>query len=190
MQKPARREQLIYNPFSVDLSGRGPMSNGILEHWRGLPYCIAVLFSGSVWLSVSAQPQSGIAGVAWLSGCWHGTLGQSALDEHWMAPRGGTMLGMSRTVRAGKTTSYELVLLKEQDGRLAYEAHPSGQASAVFLSREAGDAVVIFENLQHDFPQRIGYRRSGTDALAAWIEGSDKGQPRRIDYAFRRVACK
>ena len=100
------------------------------------------------------------------------------------------MLGMSRTVRGGQTTGYELILLKEQAGRLASEAHPSGQASAVFLSREVSDAMVVFENLQHDFPQRIGYRLSGADALAAWVEGTDKGQPRRIDYSYSRTRCE
>jgi hypothetical protein len=68
-----------------------------------------------------------------------------------MAPRGGTMIGMGRTVRDGRTTEYELVVLKEQDGRLAYEAHPSGQPSAVFLSREITGSSVVFENAEHDF---------------------------------------
>ena len=155
-----------------------------------LPCCVALLLVASAGLGVSAQPQLSITRVAWLRGCWQGAVGQSTMDEQWMAPRGGSMLGMSRTVRGGQTTSYELVLLKEQDGRLAYEAHPSGQASAVFLSREVSEATVVFENLQHDFPQRIGYRLSGVDALSAWIEGTDKGQPRRIDYWYRRTRCE
>jgi uncharacterized protein DUF6265 len=100
----------------------------------------------------------------------------------------GTMIGMGRTVRDGRTTEYELVVLKEQDGRLAYEAHPSGQAPAVFLSREISDSSVLFENAEHDFPQRVGYRRSES-GLAAWIEGTLKGQMRRVDFNYARVPC-
>ena len=161
----------------------------------------------AVWLLVGvaltgfspafAQPRSQIDRVAWLHGCWQMTapalsertrVEGSVVEEQWMAPRGGTMIGMGRTVRDGRTTEYELVVLKEQDGRLAYEAHPSGQPSAVFLSREIGDTSVVFENAEHDFPQRVGYRRSET-GLAAWIEGTLKGQMRRVDFNYARVSC-
>ena len=68
-----------------------------------------------------------------------------------MGPLGGTMLGMGRTVRAGKTAEYELVVIREQDGRLAYEAHPSGQPTATFLSTTVSETSVVFENAEHDF---------------------------------------
>lgn len=150
---------------------------------------------------VFAQPQSTIDRVAWLHGCWQTTTAPappapsertrvegSVVEEQWMAPRGGTMIGMGRTVRDGRTTEYELVVLREQDGRLAYEAHPSGQPSAVFLSREIGESSVVFENAEHDFPQRVGYRKSES-GLAAWIEGTMKGQSRHIDFNYARVPC-
>jgi uncharacterized protein DUF6265 len=134
----------------------------------------------------AAQPT--IDRVAWLHGCWQTTGTPNVVEEQWMAPRGGTMIGMGRTVRGGKTTEYELVVLREQDGRLAYEAHPSDQPSAVFLSREITDSSVVFENAEHDFPQRVGYKRSES-VLAAWIEGTVKGQLRHIDFTYARVAC-
>ena len=106
-----------------------------------------------------------------------------------MAPRGANMLGMSRTVRGGVLADYELMILREQGGRLAYEAHPSGQPPAVFLSTAVGESSVVFENLEHDFPQKIGYQRTGADTLLAWIEGTQKGQTRRIDFTYRRANC-
>lgn len=137
---------------------------------------------------VSAQPQSTIDRVAWLHGCWQSADGPSTVEKQWMVPRGGTMLGMSRTVRGTRTTTYEMVVLREQDGRLAYEAHPANQPSATFLSRDIADSSVVFENAMHDFPQRVGYRRAG-NALAAWIEGEQNGKTRRVDFAYTRVAC-
>jgi uncharacterized protein DUF6265 len=50
--------------------------------------------------------------VAWLQGCWRSTRGEATVEEQWMAPRGGTMLGMGRTVRGGTLVEYELVLIK------------------------------------------------------------------------------
>lgn len=106
-----------------------------------------------------------------------------------MAPRGGSMLGMARTVRGDRTTEYELVLITVQDGRLAYKAHPSGQPSATFLATTASETAVVFENPDHDFPQTVGYRRQGLDLLQAWIEGRVKDRSRRLDFAYQRVAC-
>lgn len=127
--------------------------------------------------------------MAWLQGCWSFARGERTVEEHWMTPRGGSMLGTSRTVVAGVLREYELIVLREQDGRLAYQAHPSGQASAVFLSSTLAEGEVVFENLQHDFPQRIGYRRIATDQLLAWIEGPRQGQTRRLEFPYRRTAC-
>ena len=36
---------------------------------------------------------------------------------------------------------------------------------------------------------RIGYQRSGPDLLLAWIEGTENGQARRVDFSYRRAAC-
>jgi hypothetical protein len=128
--------------------------------------------------------------VKWLQGCWQATRGEATIEEQWMVPRGGTMLGMGRTVRGGKTAEYELVLIKEQSGRLAYEAHPSGQPTATFLSTTVSETSVVFENAAHDFPQRVGYRREGADSLQAWVEGRSNGQTRRIDFSYRRARCE
>ena len=107
-----------------------------------------------------------------------------------MAPRGGTMLGMGRTVRGGSTEEYELIIIREQNGRLAYEAHPSGQPSATFMSTTVTDETVVFDNPEHDFPQRVGYRRQGADKIEAWIEGQANGRARRVDFSYQRVRCQ
>jgi hypothetical protein len=114
--------------------------------------------------------------------------GDRVVEEQWMAPRGHTMISTGRTTQGDKLAEYELVLIREQSGQLAYESHPSGQPSAVFLSRTVGENEVLFENLQHDFPQRIGYRRDG-DSLRAWIEGPRNGQNKRVEFPYTRVPC-
>lgn len=47
-----------------------------------------------------------------------------------------------------------------------------------------GASSVVFENLQHDLPQRVAYQRKGNELLT-WIEGPRPGQARqmrRIEY--------
>ena len=55
--------------------------------------------------------------VAWLAGCWESRDGKGAYQEQWMGPNGQTMLGMSRTVRDGKTVAWEFLRIhQEADG--------------------------------------------------------------------------
>jgi hypothetical protein len=126
--------------------------------------------------------------VAWLQGCWTLESAQRLVEESWMAPRGGSMIGVSRTIRDGKLVDYELIVLREQGGRLAYHAHPSGQPSTVFLSTNVTGSGAVFENPEHDFPQKVGYQRNG-DALTAWIEGTANGRARRVEFPYRRTSC-
>ena len=106
-----------------------------------------------------------------------------------MAPRGNAMLGMSRSVSDGRLVGYELVLIREDTTGLVYEAHPSGQESAEFPAILVSDTALVFEDLGHDFPQRVGYDRVGADSLIGWIEGERGGELRRIDFPYRRVPC-
>ncbi|MCL4812879.1 MAG: hypothetical protein KJ061_10360 [Vicinamibacteraceae bacterium] len=130
-----------------------------------------------------------IEAVAWLEGCWAFQRDDSSVEEHWMAPRGDNMVGTSRTVTSGALKAFELIVLRIRDGRLVYQAHPSGQPSTEFVATVAGDTEVVFENLQHDFPQRIGYRRLGADKVLAWIEGPRRGETRRVEFPYSRARC-
>ena len=144
---------------------------------------------GFVLSASDARAPLPIGQLAWLEGCWQAQSPARTVEEQWMAPRGGTMLGMGRTVRGDSLADYELLMLREANGALAYRAHPSGQAGATFLAREATDSTVVFSNLEHDFPHHVGYRRVGPDSLVAWIEGPRGGQTRRIHFPYRRVRC-
>src|SRR3970040_657967 len=60
-----------------------------------------------------SQTQS-IARLSWLAGCWERAAGERQVEEQWMRPRGGTMLGMSRTVTGGRTSEFEHMRIREE----------------------------------------------------------------------------
>lgn len=133
----------------------------------------------------------GLEQVRWLAGCWEMQRGARSTIEMWMAPAGGLMLGASRTVADGKVVEFERMQLAEREGRLVYTALPSGQSEATFTSVAVSEAGFTVENLQHDFPQRISYRRIGTDSLVARIEGPGRdGGTRGVDFPMRRTGCE
>ena len=122
---------------------------------------------------------------AWLAGCWQQRTGTRETLEMWMAPAGGLMLGASRTLVNGTVREYEQLRITVDSGRLVYTASPSGQQTASFTSTAVTDSSFTVENPQHDFPQRVIYRRRGADSLIARIEGG----PRGFDYPMKRVSC-
>ena len=147
---------------------------------------------------VSAQvprpPSSSLQSAAFLAGCWR--LERSGLpadartvDEQWMAPAGGLMLGITRKVARGRASEYEFMRLEERDGRLVFTAQPSGQAAAEFVASRVAPGQLVFENPLHDFPQRVEYRSRGRERLEARVEGTVKGQVRATDFPYVRVAC-
>lgn len=127
--------------------------------------------------------------LGWMAGCWQARSGGRVIDEQWMAPRGGTLLGMSRTVAADSTVGWEAMRIVERGGRLVFQAHPSGQAPAEFAAVEIGPGRVAFADPAHDFPQRIVYRLAGADSLVARIEGELGGATRAVDFRHARVPC-
>jgi hypothetical protein len=159
---------------------------------RQVPLAAAVLAALAVSTppAAIAAPAAGIQRLAWLRGCWETRSPERTVEEHWMAPRGTSMLGAGRTLRGNDLVEYEMVLIREQGEQLAYEAHPSGQPSATFLSDAVSDTAVVFVNQGHDFPKRIGYERNGTDQLLAWIDGGADSEQPRIEFAYRRVSCE
>ena len=142
-------------------------------------------------LFAQAPPRPAIDAAAWLAGCWVQESATRRIDEQWMAPHGGAMLGMSRTVANGRVVEWEFLQIRQTDSGLAYVVKPSGQPEATFLLASAAEGELRFENAAHDFPQRIIYRRQPDATLLARIEGTRDGKQRAVDFqhAMRRQDC-
>ena len=147
----------------------------------------AVLFMALPSIGPAQERSDSLPG--WLAGCWILTRGDLVIEEQWMAPRAGTMLGMSRTTRGAAVTGFESTMISVDGGQLIYTADPTGQSRAIFRMTERTADAVVFADPEHDFPQRIGYERIGSDSLHAWIDGTVDGISRSIDFAYRRNAC-
>jgi hypothetical protein len=133
-------------------------------------------------------PRTKLAQLAWLTGSWAFEVNGRAVTEQWMAPDGGMMLGMSRTVVRGRAVDFEFLVLREDaHGDIYYDARPSGQEPASFKLVHLAPNEVTFENPAHDFPQRITYRLSEGGKLDAAIEGTKNGKTMRAEFPYQRV---
>jgi hypothetical protein len=140
-------------------------------------------------VAASAQGGDDVRTAGWLAGCWELRAGARVTTEMWMDPAGGLMLGASRTVVRDTAREHESLTLRMREGKLTYTATPVRQSETHFAAIHVSDTALVFENLQHDFPQRIIYRKRGADSVVARIEGPRNGQTRGIDFPMRRVGC-
>lgn len=151
---------------------------------------VASLLIGLTSVASTQEPAS-VENLAWLAGCWASVGAEDGSGEQWTVPAGKTMLGVSRMVRDSKTVAYEFLLIRETEaGEIEYVAKPSGQTGASFLMVRLSEGEVVFENLGHDFPQRISYFLKTGGNLEARIEGEVKGEIRTVDFPMKRVDCE
>ncbi len=131
-----------------------------------------------------------IGDLGWLAGCWVHDGRDPGSVELWLAPTGGLILGVSRIVREGRAISHEFLRVEETgEGSLRLTALPDSQPATSFLLTALEPDQVVFENPEHDFPQRISYRLAGPDRLVGRAEGNDGGQLLGIDFPMTRYDC-
>jgi hypothetical protein len=96
------------------------------------------------------------------------------------------VLGTNLTLAGGKASWEILRVAPSSTGKgVSLFAAPSNQPPAEFplsLAKSSGRKLV-FENLAHDFPQRVIYERAG-DKLQARIEGMMGGKLEAMDWSF------
>lgn len=125
----------------------------------------------------------------WLVGCWE-RAGNAVTEERWLPPKGGMMFGVSTTLRGERAVSWEQIRIDRVRDRLVYHPFPSGQLPSSFPATVESDTLLVFEDLYHDFPQRVIYRRRpGADSLHARVEGMVRDSLRAVDFKYRRVSC-
>ncbi|MEP7327709.1 MAG: DUF6265 family protein [Betaproteobacteria bacterium] len=141
-----------------------------------------------------ASDVTSIASLAWLEGCWAGTVNQRDFREQWGPLRGGMLLGTGSTVYQGKTQSYEFLRLDGRPDGVFYVALPSGQQETAFkltsITTDDKDTIFTFSHPANEFPQTIAYRRATEGWLYATIEGKIKGEDKQVIYPLRRVGCE
>lgn len=131
-----------------------------------------------------------VAEISWLAGSWAGEHDGGMIEEHWMAPSGGTMSGMNRLVIGERTVFHEyLRIVTAKDGGIDFMAQPVGRCPAVaFRLTSVSDSEVVFENPAHDDPKKITYRlEDGGKTLVAIVEGERNGKPTAHETRMSRA---
>lgn len=137
-------------------------------------------------LTLAAQEKPGFEKLKWIAGNWVGSMGRASLEENWLQPAGGAMLGVSRTVAGTRMVAFEFLRIVQRDGETYYIAQPEGRPATEFKLTTATDSKAVFENPKHDHPKTITYEKDAEGNLLATIEGDEGGQHKKQQFNFRR----
>lgn len=131
-----------------------------------------------------APQQQRVTDLAWMSGRWVAEQEGRWTEEHWSAPRAGTMMGYSWTGEGTNISAYEYLRIQSgEDDEIVYLALPNGGTGAGFYVSQMAGTSATFENPTHDFPQRIRYVRNG-DVMVATISKMDGSNA--MSWTYRR----
>ncbi len=147
---------------------------------------LALLFA----LSLTAQEKPKFEKLAWIAGNWTGKMGRAQIEENWMPPLGGAMLGVSRTISntaAGpRMVAFEFLRIVQKEGETFYVAQPNGRPPTEFKLTSATDTKAVFENPTHDHPKIITYEKDANGDLLATIEGDEGGRHKKQQFRFEK----
>jgi len=146
-------------------------------------------------LIVALMPSVSFAGdlddLDWIVGKWKRESRRGEVYESWQRLSDRTVEGDSWIVSSSDGTKHALesLLLVEMAGEVFYIPKVAENEFPVpFRRTSMKPGRVVFENPNHDFPQKIIYLRTGDDELKVTIEGpGDSEESRQVDFHFRRA---
>jgi Domain of unknown function (DUF6265) len=148
--------------------------------------CLLFLVADGV-AAQATKPSVDIAKLAFLEGTWIGQEDGLQMEEHWTSISGGALVGMHKDVKDGSMVSFEFCrIAPAADGTLTYYASPGGAPATLFRLKELADRRVVFENPDHDFPQRILYWLEPDGRLGVRIEGEMGGKLEAMEWRWTR----
>lgn len=133
------------------------------------------------------SPAATVDDLAWMAGYWvRDAGGGRRVEELWLPPAGGLMLGLHRDTAPGRRPFFENLRIDEDaEGVPTYWASPGGGEPVPFRLVEHGDRHAVFANPAHDFPRRITYRLAADGTLHARVEGGT--EDRVAEWSWTRA---
>jgi hypothetical protein len=129
---------------------------------------------------------------SWLTGKWIMKEKGSTIIEQWSFFN-GSLKCMSYEVKGIDTTLIENASISCIGGKKVFTYYPEktdneGKKEPVhFVLISEANNTFVFENKQHDFPQRVVYQRLNDNECHAWIEGMQNGKMEKIDFNYKRT---
>ena len=122
----------------------------------------------------------------WIKGNWSGTSDGASISESWKQLDDNTLAGSGFVVAGKDTVVREIMLIQRVGDQMVFIARINDGDPVLFTLRgKNANGEYVFENKEHDFPQRVVYA-PGSGKLNARIEGLMDGKAVKEAYSYDR----
>lgn len=146
---------------------------------------VVLLFQGSVM----AQNAS-LSSLNWLLGSWEQNSPTITVVESWEYSSDSTaLIGKGITRKNGEVITQEVLSISIIDDIVCYnvkvENHNNNE-TITFRKTEATDNSILFENPDHDFPQKIFYKQITNNQIEAEVSAIINSKEKKIRFLYNR----
>ncbi len=123
----------------------------------------------------------------WLEGQWEGLQGSGVYHEEWRITGVNQMKGRAYLILKGEILNNEILNLNEDLYGIYYIAEVNHNPHPVsFKLTHLSDKIAVFENPEHDFPQKITYENNN-GSLTATVEAVKDNKLKKFEYFLKRI---
>lgn len=123
----------------------------------------------------------------WIQGTWEGASSEGSFVENWTKVSDELFLGEGYFVQKGDTIVREILRMERIGPYWNFISIINENYPVLFTLIRSDHNTLVFQNEEHDFPQRIVYSFKGKNNMLAWIEGEEDGKSKKEEYAFTRL---
>ena len=152
----------------------------------------ALVYLWAAWAAAAMATE--IQTVSWLAGTWQGRAeGGGCVEETWTAPVAGRMPGFFRWLKGEEVVVYEVLQIREDDGRWLYEFKHFGgdlvgwekrKDRVTFQLTNSESGVLRFEEVGAKQPMSLTYTPKGANSLQVVLVDAG-GTPTTFEYSRR-----
>jgi hypothetical protein len=126
----------------------------------------------------------------WLLGKWEAQPSGGTLTEIWKKANDSTYNGQAYFMKGTDTIHNEKILLQQVEDQLSYNTAIKGQNDdepVSFTLTDRNEKQLVFENIKHNYPQKISYTQISKDSLMTEISGMQSGKLSSETYIMLRT---
>lgn len=123
----------------------------------------------------------------WILGSWYIDAGEVQIYESWKQEDNGSYTGSGFVIKGKDTIVTETLRIENIGGYWVYIAQINDQDPVLFTLKQKSNAKeLVFENLEHDNPQRVIYKFVNDKELYARTEAMVDGKELVDEYPYSR----
>jgi hypothetical protein len=120
-------------------------------------------------------------------GKWRMDIDNSESYEEWIIVNVTELKAAGYLIINGDKVLNENIFIKKFENYWMYITLTENQTPTMFVLKDYSDSKFVFENKEHDFPQKVTYEFHNKNKLTVTIEGEIDGEFKKEEFHFNLI---